>query len=381
MIIGVLYPSITKQKLLELLKLHLFGHVVRMPSTESPCAVDNYTYFTQVRGIPQGSVLSPILCNLYYGNAEATEFGCSTEQKLLGLESNDSVIVRMMDDYLMISTDKHATSHFLQVMHNTMQQYGDGVNPLKTRVNFDVQVCVNGEVYSLPRLENLSNDCEGDVIWCGWKLNARTLEIGPSFEKLLNRPIISSVSIGCYNVGTLMRQAMKSFMRPKCHPMVFDFFVNSRGSLLKSASTISLMAALRGYCYLKGSKLNIAGGFNPYYIYRCIQEAVLYGAKLIKARSSSKRYLFSGDNDSSDQFQAGNMENVDKIYFIQLLCISYLCYLKVYEAKQSSFPLIVKLLQKKVCIIQAKLSGEYFAECLEALSANEDIVRRSRLLC
>lgn len=31
-------------------------------------------YFTQIRGIPQGSVLSPLLCNLYYGDAEKKVF-------------------------------------------------------------------------------------------------------------------------------------------------------------------------------------------------------------------------------------------------------------------------------------------------------------------
>jgi retron-type reverse transcriptase len=45
-------------------------------------------FFTQIRGIPQGSVLSPLLCNLYYGDVEnrvllsTTEVSSSLHPKL-----------------------------------------------------------------------------------------------------------------------------------------------------------------------------------------------------------------------------------------------------------------------------------------------------------
>jgi hypothetical protein len=71
---GVLYAQITPAEVLRLVKTHLFSHVVNVSFGAARRAA-----YTQVKGIPQGSILSPLLCNLYYGHAERAVFGAASE--------------------------------------------------------------------------------------------------------------------------------------------------------------------------------------------------------------------------------------------------------------------------------------------------------------
>ena len=60
--------------------------------------------FLKFRGIPQGSVLSPILCHFYYGNAECEIFGSDRQVELLKIDDGETLIMRLMDDYFIVST-------------------------------------------------------------------------------------------------------------------------------------------------------------------------------------------------------------------------------------------------------------------------------------
>src|SRR5690606_10334200 len=85
--------------LLDLLEQHIRSNLVKIGKK----------YFRQKKGIPQGSVVSSLLCNFFYGEHE--------QQELAFLRAcEEAVLFRLIDDYLLITTDRGLAERFLQVM-------------------------------------------------------------------------------------------------------------------------------------------------------------------------------------------------------------------------------------------------------------------------
>jgi telomerase reverse transcriptase len=93
-------------------------------------------FFRQKEGIPQGSILSSTLCNYFYADLEF--------HVLKFLDSPDCLLLRLIDDFLLVTTDKTKASRFVEVMHAGVPEYGVVVNPAKTLVNFDLYLASGG---------------------------------------------------------------------------------------------------------------------------------------------------------------------------------------------------------------------------------------------
>lgn len=139
-----------KEKTLDLLQDHVERNVVKIGKK----------FFRQKAGIPQGSVLSSLLCNYFYAELEKECLGF--------LHGDESILLRLIDDFVLITTNKDHAKKFLQVMHDGVEKYGVEVNPAKSLANFDVTV--NG--CQVPFLH------EGtEFPYCGSSINTKTLEI------------------------------------------------------------------------------------------------------------------------------------------------------------------------------------------------------------
>jgi telomerase reverse transcriptase len=88
--------------------------------------------YRQKNGIPQGSIVSSLLCNLFYGQLE--------QDKLSFIKTPGTVLLRLIDDFLLISTDKAIATRFLEVMHKSIPEYGVAVKAEKSLANFGVDV-------------------------------------------------------------------------------------------------------------------------------------------------------------------------------------------------------------------------------------------------
>lgn len=117
--------------------------------------------YRQKQGIPQGSVLSSFLCNYFYADLEARKLGF--------LQSSDCCLLRLIDDFLLITADRTKAVQFVELMQGSVPDYGVQVSEKKTLVNFDL--VLQGE-----RVTKL--DTGTWFPYCGTVIDCHDLNIG-----------------------------------------------------------------------------------------------------------------------------------------------------------------------------------------------------------
>ena len=148
-----------KDSLLDLLEEHVERNMVKIGKK----------FFRQKAGIPQGSVLSSLLCNYFYAELEAEYLGY--------LKEDEGILLRLIDDFLLITTNKSHATTFLQIMHDGIEKYGVNINPAKSLVNFKVNI--NG--FRVPQLAG-----DSAFPYCGIMIDTRTLEITKDRDRRKN---------------------------------------------------------------------------------------------------------------------------------------------------------------------------------------------------
>ena len=121
--------------------------------------------FRQKQGIPQGSVVSSLLCSFFYADFES--------RHLERFHQSESILLRLIDDFLLITTNRYHAEYFLQVMHHGNEEYGIKVNPAKSLVNFEVSI----DGYELAKASTT------EFAYCGTSINTRTLELTRDRER------------------------------------------------------------------------------------------------------------------------------------------------------------------------------------------------------
>ena len=136
---SVVHPFEQRESLLKLLKQHICNHIVKVGNK----------YYKQKIGIPQGSVVSTILCSLYYGHLEATELLTITNDP-------SSLLIRYVDDFLFITTELDRAKRLLVKLHNGVPKFQFAIQSNKTLVNFDIEI--DGElIQKVDDLEMMKN--------------------------------------------------------------------------------------------------------------------------------------------------------------------------------------------------------------------------------
>ncbi|KAG9304539.1 hypothetical protein G9A89_020103 [Geosiphon pyriformis] len=120
------------------------------------------------------------------------------------------VLLRWLDDFLYITTDKAHAIRFLRVMNEDHPEYGCFINTEKTLVNFDHE-----EVKLSPT----------EFPWCGLLIHTKDLEVKCDYSRTLSTPLRDQMTI-MSNIfpSRVPKKKLKQFMKNNCS----ENFLNTR---------------------------------------------------------------------------------------------------------------------------------------------------------
>lgn len=253
------------EELLDLLDEHVRNNLVKM----------GREFYRQRSGIPQGSVLSSLLCNFFYAELERTVLGF--------LQPTESLLMRLIDDFLLITTNPDQATRFLQAMLRGQPTYGVTVNPTKSMANFTAAV----DGIHIPRLEGTSL-----FPYCGCLVDTHTLELHHDRDRMLDGGESAAVNLSnALTVETnrlpgrtFTRKVLTAF-RLQMHQMYLDEAHNSRTTVLSNLYTSLIASAMKMYRYIRS--LRGRAHPEPPIIIQTIHALIMQTINIIHARRAS----------------------------------------------------------------------------------------------
>ncbi|KAG9281482.1 telomerase reverse transcriptase [Astyanax mexicanus] len=198
-------------------------------------------WFRQVRGVPQGSAVSTMLCNLCYGHME--------NSLLKNITEKGGCLMRLVDDFLLITPKLSKAVHFLKTLLAGVPEYGCEINPQKVVVNFPVcdELVIPG-ISELP-LQSL-------FPWCGLLISTQTLDIYNNYSGYAGQSVRYSQTLGSApSAVAFMRQKLLMILKLKCNAIFLDLRVNSVEAVFKNIYKLLLLQALRFHVCVKNLPL------------------------------------------------------------------------------------------------------------------------------
>jgi|SRR5690242_4848139 len=146
-----------KDDLMRLLREHIERNLVKIGKR----------FYRQRTGIPQGSILSSILCNYFYAELERDVLSFT-----LG---SDCLLLRLLDDFLLITVNRQHAERFVRVMHRGHVDYGVRVKTAKSMTNFEV---FTDDGVRIPECSPGTH-----FLYCGVCIDTSTLEVRKNTER------------------------------------------------------------------------------------------------------------------------------------------------------------------------------------------------------
>ncbi|KAI7921925.1 telomerase reverse transcriptase [Pyricularia oryzae] len=195
-------------------------------------------FYRQKNGIPQGSILSSLLCNYFYADLE--------RKKLSFLQSDDCLLLRLIDDFLLITLDVSKAKQFVQVMHAGVPEYGVTVNPSKSLVNFDL-ACQEVKVPKPGPGRSIG------FPYCGTLISCSSLDVSKD-RRDLAAPRALTVDFSRHQGSNFQRKVLNAF-KIQSHLMFFDSTHNSRRTVMANLFGALAETARKMWAYARAMPL------------------------------------------------------------------------------------------------------------------------------
>ncbi|CDO70652.1 hypothetical protein BN946_scf184756.g19 [Trametes cinnabarina] len=231
----VVYPFARRKEIIALLEEHITENIVKIKND----------YYRQVVGIPQGSVLSALLCSFFYGDLERSKFRFT--------EDDECILMRLIDDWLLITTNRSKAMQFYDMVSAGHPEYGCFIAKDKSLLNFDHPELVN---IVDPRSKNLQDSL--------------TVDFG-------RRP------------GAAFSYKMMQLAKSKSHIIYNDAELNSAHALHLNVYQSFLVLAMKMHYYLREWKPDVSK--HHAFILKTIRQSIRFAYKsaCIKARHKLAR--------------------------------------------------------------------------------------------
>jgi hypothetical protein len=278
---GVSCATTKKEHIMQHLRDHLTNHLVVTRGRYGN------RFLVQTTGIPQGSVLSSLLCNFYYGSIEKRLF--ALEAKLPNHEevedATSCLLVRMVDDFLLVSVTPDRVDNFLAIMNEGDPRLGVEINKEKTKVSSNM----NNQSKTCENLEparTQAEDATSDFFpWCGMLFHCCTGEVRVDYSRLLENGSATALTVErATREGEHLSVQMKGFVRPRCIPILFDSVINTRETQIVNFYQLMVLAAVKTVVYLRSSDMMASLQSNVPFFLRSIESTSIYAFNLVGQR-------------------------------------------------------------------------------------------------
>ncbi|KAJ4350562.1 Telomerase reverse transcriptase [Neurospora sp. IMI 360204] len=160
--------------------------------------------------------------------------------------------MRLIDDFLLITTSRSKARRFVQVMHRGFPEYGVTISAKKSLVNFDVAI----NDHPVPKLTGSTK-----FPYCGLQIDTQTLEIcksgtgtgGEADDQQKKDPVIFNGITVEYskNQGRNFKRKVLNAFKIQSHLLFFDTTHNSFPTTLRNLYSAFIETAIKMWAHAR----------------------------------------------------------------------------------------------------------------------------------